>query len=405
MKTIVIYHHNLFGNNIGSTEKLLQEIGIELSHNYKIIYLYAEQNGNNKPIKIIENKNNNIITKSFIYDKSKSINKPPYRLITNKENNPVEIIISIDPDIVFLATWDTYQWPTTKIPLHIPIIQISPFGHYCHTPNTIRVLVSGKNNTKALLNRGVKRAVNFYNPLETPNKQEKSYNKTIFFGRTGRPDNNTYDSINLIAFSNLEKKYGNRVRMIYANPSPQALKDIETLGIKNIETREWMNEKQLEDFYKETSVFAHARKDGETLGVAIAEAMLHGCPVITHKSIHHNEHLEIVKNGLNGFVTGTDNVSEYTTAMEYFVLEPQQIAIMGEKARKKAIQLFDKKKVFKELSLYVDIGIISKRKIRRRDYFMQKYYVICAFTKSFLIRIIPYKLKAFLLQKITNNKK
>jgi len=402
MKQIVVYHHNLFGNNIGSTEKLLQDIGSALSDKYKITFLYAQQNGINIPEKI--KNNNNIITKSFYYNEKKSINNAPYKLVTEKYNDPVEIIISIDPDIVYVATWDTYQWPTTKIPLHIPIIQISPFGHYCHTPNTVRVLVSGKSNTQALINRGVLRAVNFYNPLNIPVKQEKSYKGTIVFGRTGRPDNNTYDEINLLAFNRLQKKYGNRVRMIYANPSPKAIETIQLNNIKNIETRNWMDEKQLQEFYKEIHVFAHARKDGETLGVAIAEAMLQGCPVITHKSIHHNEHLTLIDDQVNGFIAEPDEVEQYASYMEYFVISPDKIISMGNKARTKAEQLFDKNKVFSELFLYTGIGVMNKRKPLFTDKFIQLGYLFSASIKSFVIRKMPLSIKKYLLKIIVKFK-
>jgi glycosyltransferase involved in cell wall biosynthesis len=76
-------------------------------------------------------------------------------------------------------------------------------------------------------------------------------------------------------------------------------------------------EHQVWVFHKSIDVLAHFRSDGETFGLNIAESMICGNPIITHKSKIWNAHLEYLDN-TNSFVADIDNVDQYAHALEFF---------------------------------------------------------------------------------------
>jgi glycosyltransferase involved in cell wall biosynthesis len=232
-----------------------------------------------------------------------------------------------------------------NLPREIPQILISPFGHVCSNGNLRKLYVSGAANTKALLAKGVDMAQVFYNPLPIPPfNEEKAHGRdpssVIVFGRTGRVDA-PFDPISFRAFSRLEKEYGDKVKYIYVNPNEEARQMSKHLGLKRVEFREWLSEEELKAFYREIDVFAHARLDGETLGVAIAEAMLNQCPIVSHKSFVHDEHLTLL-NGSYGWVAEICDSDGYYQGMKYFIENRDRIPEFGKAARDFAVSTFDK---------------------------------------------------------------
>jgi len=100
-----------------------------------------------------------------------------------------------------------------------------------------------------------------------------------------------------------------------------------------------LSDQQLPQFYHDIDVFAHSRKDGETVGIAIAEAMMAGNPIITHKSRFHNEHLNLLETSFAKWCKA-DDVEGYFLNMAWFVDHADQIREMGQLARKKALSIF-----------------------------------------------------------------
>ena len=58
-----------------------------------------------------------------------------------------------------------------------------------------------------------------------------------------------------------------------------------------------------EIFLNTLDVFAHGRKDGETFGLAIAEGMRNSLPIVSHRNVYNNGHVETVGNA--GKVVGS----------------------------------------------------------------------------------------------------
>ena len=162
----------------------------------------------------------------------------------------------------------------------------------------------------------------------------------IVFGRIGRNNDNIFDPIGIRAFQQVVKKYPN-IHYLIISPPPVLEKIIQTEGIPNIHYAPPSgDEKKMWGFYEAMDVLAHFRKDGESFGLNIVEAMFCGKPIISHKSRFWNAHLEYLEPSFS-FVAETDNIQQYAFFMEFFA-KPEnrdKIRIMGEAARKKAFQI------------------------------------------------------------------
>ena len=138
------------------------------------------------------------------------------------------------------------------------------------------------------------------------------------FGRIGRPDDNIFDPIGILAFEKLVKEYNNAYYII-VSPSQLAIDLVNSKKIKNVlflpttarEQDKW-------DFYYSIDTLAHFRLDGETQGLNICEAMYAGKPIITHKSIMWNGHLEYLNKSFSR-VSEIDDISEYYRHMKEMI--------------------------------------------------------------------------------------
>lgn len=345
MKTVMIYHDNLFGDRLGSTEKLLQTIAIHAAGLFKVLAVYGKRNGENFPGKIHEIKN--LILVPFYHSRREP--SEPFRCL--KMIPDISTIIKLyNVQTVVSTVWSEYQFPMIDIPPTIPVLLISPFGNFCSNGNVRKVYVSGRTNANLLKAKGIHSAEMFFNPLPVPpfNDKKNKIRPVCIFGRTGRSDENIFDPISLKAFSRLEREYGDQVKFIYVNPCEKARQMAHALGIKRIEFREWLNERQLVEFYSEIDVFAHSRYDGETVGIAIAEAMLAQCPIITHRSRYHNDHLYFLQEPY-ARVADIDSDGEYYEHMKWFMQNQKQIPALGIKSREVAIRLFDENMILNKV--------------------------------------------------------
>lgn len=94
-------------------------------------------------------------------------------------------------------------------------------------------------------------------------------------------------------------------------------------------------------FFNGLSLLAHANDTGESFGLAIAEAMAAGLPVVTHPcpGLRDNAQLELVEHGVTGLVAHT--TEEYVQAVLHLLRHPETARRMGEAGRHKAAALFD----------------------------------------------------------------
>jgi glycosyltransferase involved in cell wall biosynthesis len=163
---------------------------------------------------------------------------------------------------------------------------------------------SNKNNTKIL-----------YNGVELPKTNENLREilgispQTFVFGRIGRDSN--FTDIALRAFKEVEDRRGN-VKYLIVNPCDLTKKFVESNEIKNvIFLDKIIDDVEISKFFNTIDCLAHYRSDGESCGVNIQEAMIHGKPVISHTSNTFNAQSEVISDC--GFVV--NNNYEYFSKM------------------------------------------------------------------------------------------
>jgi len=109
-------------------------------------------------------------------------------------------------------------------------------------------------------------------------------------------------------------------------------------------------------FFSGISLLAHANDTGESFGLAIAEAMSAGLPVVTHpaEGPRDNAQLELVEHGVTGLVAG--GAEEYADATAWLFAHPDQARAMGQAGKAKAQRLFRAQVVARQLeTIYLDL--------------------------------------------------
>lgn len=342
MNSVIVFHPFLFDKITGSAEKLLREF-VQILANSGEFVVHAIF-GNRGEIEIPDGimRHPNVRLCEFAYDRIDAV--PPWRVV-GMVPSLVDLVKEAQAQAFICLVSAEDQEPIRSLPKWLPLILISPFGDFCSNGNVRKLYVSGAMNVRRLKRRGVCSASVFFNPLPVaPLNEHKAkdapLNRPVIIGRVGRRDSFIFDPISILAFARLEAEYGAAVRFIYVNPAEEARTLVSALGLKQVEFRDWLSEKELADFYEEIDIFAHARRDGETLGVAIAEAMLRQNVIVTHVSRHFNEHLFLAREPF-GRVAGGDDVDEYYAHLKYFVSHPELLPRLGMQAREFASEYFD----------------------------------------------------------------
>ena len=334
----ILFYHDT-GLYYGSTEKLLQTIAKNLNPSeFNVHFLYSDKKYGEPRLSYFLGSNVKLI--KFDYDYK--IEKEPFKIVGMKPSI-MEIVNKCQIECIFLTIFSNYQFPINIIPSTIPIIAISPFGHWCTNGNIFKTYCSGSENKRRAKRKGARNVELLFNPIpDPPNKYltKPPVSEIVVFGRIGRPNDTIFDPISTSAFKKLEDIYGDKVRYDVVAPPPAMVKLAKDLDIKNIRFFEPItDEEELASFYYNIDVFAHARKDGETAGIAIAEAMMAGNPIVTHKSHFHNDHLLYLDEPFARWCE-PDDVDAYFENMKWFVENKNRIREMGLLARKKSKSLF-----------------------------------------------------------------
>jgi len=91
-------------------------------------------------------------------------------------------------------------------------------------------------------------------------------------------------------------------------------------------------------FFNTIDVLAHFGRQGETFGLSIAEAMIHGKPVVSHRSRVANGHAELVK--ACGFLAGADDHRAYARYLRRLRDDERRRKDLGEAGREFASRRF-----------------------------------------------------------------
>ena len=343
-KNILFYNDK--GLYFGSVEKLIQLLAKRLTDEFNVYLLYSPKNGEQLKGNI-EGTNVHLIPFDFEYQQVRE----PHAYIGMKPGI-MEVIEKYKIHCVYTSVFAHYQFPMNVIPASIPMILISPFGHYATNGAVYKTYVSGRGNFDRLVKRGASNPQLFFNPSEdfaSDVWQKPPIGERVVFGRIGRGEDSTFDPIAIRAYAMLEKEFGDKVKYIVVNPAPAWEAEARKLGVRNIEYRFELPQSELPNFLKEIDVFAHARIDGETVGMAIAEAMMAGCPILTHRSLMHNDHFAILDESFAKWCE-PDDAERYYKNMRWMVEHKDDIRAMGTLAREKALSIFGAERIIAEVA-------------------------------------------------------
>jgi hypothetical protein len=262
-----------------------------------------------------------------------------------------DVIDSHNIDLVITAWAGNAEFPLTSIAC--PIIFLNIFG----IPNTINNISYHVCISKTIANEisdivPHHKIKPLYIPTEWPKnvsqEDRESFRKKLWipqdslvFGRIWRADDSIYDPIGIYAFERVVRKYPH-IHYVIVSPCNILREYVEKNSLPNIHLVDPIyDDDMVWVFHKSIDVLAHFRSDGETFGLNIAESMICGNPIITHRSKIWNAHLEYL-DSKNSFIADVDNVEEYADALEYFAKDTswEKRRAMGESAKKTAQELF-----------------------------------------------------------------
>jgi hypothetical protein len=184
---------------------------------------------------------------------------------------------------------------------------------------------------------------------------------SIILGRCGRPDNGIYNSVSVKA-AHLLRMQGYDVRFFIMAPPSNMIADLDELEIPYRYNEPTTDPVLLSKFYNTIDIYAHARVDGETFGVNIAEAMMHGKPVVTHfaepsmpgMGVFQSQ-TELVDDGETGYVLDNDPAA-YARALKTLIDNKELRLRMGERGRVKAEREYHVDVCVKKLeNIYLEI--------------------------------------------------
>ena len=185
------------------------------------------------------------------------------------------------------------------------------------------------------------------NPVEYAHSSENMRgelsipDETVVLGRCGRPDPGIYDDINVKA-ALLLMSQGYDIFMLSVAPPENMKADLEKFGIPHANIEPTVDSIILSKFYNTVDIYTHARADGETFGVNIAEAMIHNKPVVTHVAVPSfpgmgvfQSQTTLVDNEVTGFVSPHEP-GFYTDCVRKLIDDVNLRHSMGQAGRIKA---------------------------------------------------------------------
>lgn len=342
-----ILFYDLAGLSFGGTQKFLQILAKYLNKDlFDVYFMYSSKRAADR-LGYLEGSGVKFIDFTFDYIQKKL---PFY--IQGMRPHIFDAVKENRIDLLIVAGAGYPEFPAANL-TKLPIVYINIFGSVNPQSNIKKYLcisdyLTGRVSS-VLRGRDVE---TFYIQSEGPDAKALERGRflrsslglkdeVMVFGRIGRPDDNIFDPIGIEAFKSILKKYPEACYLIMA-PPPILEAKVRSEGIPNVFfVPPSGKEDDIWAFHNAIDVLAHFRYDGETMGLNIAESMLCGKPIITHKSRIWNAHLEYLDDSFSR-IAELDNVSQYAQFMELFIKFKKQgkLQEIGEKAKQKAESLF-----------------------------------------------------------------
>lgn len=262
------------------------------------------------------------------------------------------VIDQIYPDILHVYRSGYHEFPSPGHHINVPhFVETNVFGFYDNNPKISKSLFMSKwlmNNTVKQMGVKPDRFDFVNNPVEMPCTdaeleiaQRWKADGAIVVGRCGRPDNGIYNAVSVDAVR-LLRMQGHDIRFLVVAPPSNMVDDLARHDIPFYVIESTTSPLVLSTFYNSVDIYTHARADGESFGVNIAEAMIHGKPVITHIAVPSvpgmgvfQSQTELVDTGKTGFVVN-NTPGEYAEALKTLIDDESMRRTMGEFGKRKA---------------------------------------------------------------------
>lgn len=275
-------------------------------------------------------------------------------------------------DILHVYRSGHKEFPEPGIDVHVPhFVETNVFGFIDNNPKIRKTLFM----SEWLMNYSMsaftpytlpRQRFDFVNnPVNDPASQLRMNldmpEDAIVLGRCGRPDNGIYNSVNVRA-AHILLMQGYNIYFLVVAPPTNMLDDLAKYGIPFHAISPTTDPAVLSQFYNSIDIYAHARADGESFGVNIAEAMMHAKPVVTHWATPSfpgmgvfQAQTTLVDNGKTGFVVEND-VAEYAEALKKLIDDRELRGNMGVAGTYKARDQYHVKNCVSKLeNIYKDV--------------------------------------------------
>ena len=171
--------------------------------------------------------------------------------------------------------------------------------------------------------------------------------KTVVLGRLARADNSVFSPSLLKAYRQLRKELP--VKLIWVGASEQAKQWAFKLGLHDVHWVDPVQDPELVSKWMSTfDVFCHFNKLGETFGNTVAEAMMHGLPVVSlaGSPLYPQAQKEVL--GTSMYFKKT--LTSVCKLLSHLVLHPESRALTGQINLERARENFLPKVVAREVS-------------------------------------------------------
>lgn len=367
MTAIKVLHY-LRHLGLGGTEKTCQLFFEHASNNFEVAVAY-EATGNHPRIHEFAKAASVNGGKLFEID-----SYGPNKHISSEHLQ--RVIHEFKPDILHVYRSGYKEFPEPGFDISVDrFVETNVFGFYDANPLVSKTLFMSKwlmNNTVMKISMAGKytnpsRFDYVNNPVELPYTsaklpiKERWGDNVITVGRVGRPDNGIYNSVHVEAVR-LLRLQGYDVRFIVVAPPSNMLKDLIDKEIPFHVVEPTVEPLLLSMAYNSMDIYAHARADGETFGVNIAEAMIHRLPVVTHIATPSfpemgvfQSQTELVTHNVTGLIVN-NNPFEYAEALKTIIDNPSIREKYASNGFDKAMKEYHVSACVKKLeSIYMEI--------------------------------------------------
>jgi glycosyltransferase involved in cell wall biosynthesis len=252
-----------------------------------------------------------------------------------------EIFRKYETDLVFTAKAGYPEYPF--ILMKHPVVEWNVFSSLDVTGNLVMSVSQSDWVQNAWLNIGGDSTKNtlIYPFVPEPQTQDglRKYLgisvSDVVIGFHQREDDHIYGEQALIAYSLLDMKIRKKTKFLILGGSEKYVHLANKLGVCLIKLPIEKDYEKVSKFLNSLDIYTHSGGSGETLCIAIQEAMMHGLPVIT-MDIKGRPNAQISTLRNSGIIV--NNVNEYAERLNFIIQNNNQRLIIGAESKKIALQ-------------------------------------------------------------------